>query len=124
MHNVLTLANFGQGSRNPKEVSYRDQCFEGLFLEGFWKKLIFVLDVENSLQLSFIMEQNNKNMLLNYLVEKMGLKDQTQIGRLMSDTHELKEFYIQNFDSKFSEELKNDKGLKLTKLRAILGDGF
>ena len=35
----------------------------------------------------------------------------------MSDTHELKKFYIENFDSKFREDLKKDEGLKLTKLR-------
>lgn len=72
MHNVISLASScGQTERG---IAYQQGCFETLFLHGFWKKLIYLLDVEASLQLCMA-TQDTESFKLNYLVEKLGIKD-------------------------------------------------
>ena len=48
MHNVISLA----GTCLEEQVrghAFRQSCFETLLLHGFWKKLIYMLDVDSSL---------------------------------------------------------------------------
>ena len=48
MHNVISLANSCMtGERDGEAI--RSGCFETLFMHGFWKKLIYMLDVNDSL---------------------------------------------------------------------------
>ena len=43
-------------------------------MHGFYKKLIYLLDVNGSLQLCSVVH-DDKNFKLNYLVEKLGVND-------------------------------------------------
>ena len=47
--------------------SYRNECFDSLFMQGFWKKLTFLLDTDSSLELSLAVGDFD-SFRLNYLV--------------------------------------------------------
>ena len=81
MHNVLSLAGNGSIGRS---VAFREQCFDSLFLQGFWKKLVFMVDPEASYQLCFAM-QDFESFRLNYLVERLGISDSDTIRSAVAD---------------------------------------
>ena len=82
MHNVLSLAGNGSIGRS---VAFREQCFDSLFLQGFWKKLVFMVDPEASYQLCFAM-RDFESFKLNYLVERLGITDSDMIRSAVSDS--------------------------------------
>ena len=53
-------------------------------MHGFWKKLVYLLDVDSSLQLSLALG-DNKNFKLNYLVEKLGIKSLKKVNEAVED---------------------------------------
>ena len=71
MNNVLALANLG---RTSQDVIWRHSCFDSMFLNGFWKKLVFLLDADSSLQLSFA-TKDIASFKLGYLVHKLSVND-------------------------------------------------
>ncbi len=40
IHNVLSLVGAGKG----KGENWVNSCFESFFLQGYWKKLVFLMD--------------------------------------------------------------------------------
>ena len=82
MHNVLSLAGNGSVGRS---VAFREQCFDSLFLQGFWKKLVFMVDPETSYQLCFAM-RDFESFRLNYLVERLGISDSDTIRNAVADS--------------------------------------
>ena len=82
MHNVLSLA--GQGNIE-RSSSFREQSFDSLFVQGFWKKLVFMLDPDSSCNLCYAM-QDYESFRLNYIVEKLGKTDPDVIkGALVNE---------------------------------------
>ena len=71
MNNVLALANSG---RTSQDVVWRSSCFDSLFLHGFWKKLVFLLDADSSLQLCFATKDAG-SFKLGYMVHKLAVTD-------------------------------------------------
>lgn len=73
MHNVISLAS--SCGETDKGHAFRSAgCFESLFLHGFWKKLIYLLDVDGGLQLCAAV-RDEESFKLNYLVEKLGVNN-------------------------------------------------
>ena len=73
MHNVISLASTCISDAD-RGFSLQRSCFEPLLLHGFWKKLIYMLDVDSSLQLCMAFD-DDESYRLNYLVEKLGISD-------------------------------------------------
>ena len=73
MHNVISLAStcIEEGKRG---FAFRESCFETLLLHGFWRKLIYMLDIDSTLQLCMAF-RDDENYKLNYLVEKLGISE-------------------------------------------------
>lgn len=80
MHNVLSLANCRKTSQ---DVAWRFSCFDTLFLHGFWKKLVFLLDSDSSLQLSYSV-RDFSSFKLNYLVHKLAITDPKIISKALA----------------------------------------
>jgi len=52
MHNVLALVDknlMNLDNHGIDSINAKDTCFDTLFLNGFWKKLVFLLDIDSSL---------------------------------------------------------------------------
>ena len=74
MHNVISLidGNFLKIDENGKDsLSLRENCFDFLFIQGFWKKLVFLMDSDSSLELCKAMG-DHESFKLMYLVYKCG----------------------------------------------------
>ena len=77
MHNVLSLVEkdfLKLDEQGRDSINLKDNCFEHLFLQGFWRKLVFLMDVDSSLQLCKTMNDRESFKLL-YLVYRCGIKD-------------------------------------------------
>ena len=83
MHNVISLAS-SFGKQNERGLAFKEGCFETLFLQGFWKKLVYMLDVDSSLQLSMAVF-DYQGYKLNFLVEKLGISDLIAIEQALHD---------------------------------------
>ena len=77
MHNVITLASTCITDTD-RGYSFQKSCFEPLLLHGFWKKLIYLLDIDSRLQLCMAFG-DDEGYRLNYLVEKLGVNDGEEI---------------------------------------------
>ena len=71
MNNVLALANSGKTSQ---DIVWRTSSFDSMFLNGFWKKMVFLLDADSSLQLTYA-TKDFASFRLSYLVHKLGITD-------------------------------------------------
>ena len=92
MHNVISLA----GSCLSEQVrghAFRQSCFETLLLHGFWKKLIYMLDVDSSLQLSMAYG-DDESFRLNYLVEKLGISDPARVQEALGSAEKFHELAV------------------------------
>ena len=85
MHNVISLASTCI-DESKRGLAFRQSCFETLLLHGFWKKLIYMLDVDGSLQLCMAFG-DDQSYRLNYLVEKLGISDPAKIQQALN-SHE------------------------------------
>jgi hypothetical protein len=96
MHNVLSIIekDFLKLDENGRDsINLRDNCFDYLFLQGFWKKLVFLMDVDSALELTKSVGDRESFKLL-YLVYKCNIKDGAEIKEIIAnceskDFHEL-----------------------------------
>ena len=103
MHNVLIAAGLTHNSRT-KETT--EQCFESLFLQGFWKKLVYMIDVESSQQLCYALGQV-KNYKLNYMVDVLGVKEKQRVIKAYFDHGSFKSLVLE--ESKEFRDFEEDK---------------
>lgn len=96
MHNVLNVIDqqFLKVNEVGKDlIGIKDQCFEPLFLQGFWKKILFLIDVDSALELALTMRDFVSFKML-YLVYKKGVTDGKEIAKyLMPMGAQKKDFY-------------------------------
>ena len=93
MHNVLSIIekdflkvdDYGKSLLN-----LRDNCFDQLFLQGFWRKMVFLMDAESALELTYATSDQESFKLL-YLVYKCGVKDSEVIKNIIGSS-DLKAF--------------------------------
>lgn len=71
MRNVLSLVNC---TKLEQSLSWKESCFDSLFLQGFWKKLVFLLDSHSSMELC-LATNDLASFKIIYLVHKLGLSD-------------------------------------------------
>jgi hypothetical protein len=75
MHNVFSFLSREQ---TESSIEWREACFEGLFLQGFWKKLVHLIDGDASMQLCFAMRESYM-LKIQYLVHVAGISDASKI---------------------------------------------
>ena len=93
MHNVLSLAGQGQINRS---LAFKEKCFDSLFLQGFWKKLVYMLDPQSSYELCLAM-QDYESFRLNYLVEKLGITDPETIKNSVASAYHFTQSVIDHY---------------------------
>eukprot|EP00347_Sterkiella_histriomuscorum_P003774 403362997 len=109
MHNVLSLVEkdfLKIDEQGNDTMNLRDNCFDHLFLQGFWRKLVFLMDSDSSLQLCKAMNDKESFKLL-YLIYRSGIKDGKEIREI-----------IQNRDNQYFDQLIKKDVNKLSKLMA------
>ena len=75
MDNVLSVidSSFLKVNEMGKDtIGFKNSCFETMFLQGFWKKMLFLIDVDSALELALTMRDLD-NFKLLYLVYKKGI---------------------------------------------------
>ena len=96
MHNVLSIVLSSHDAKHDRAgTQWREACFESLFMLGFWKKLLFLVDAESGMQLAWACNDASAFKLL-FLVNKF---DAPQIKQCLSDTHKFKEALSQTQQS-------------------------
>ena len=82
MHNVISLASScGSGERGGASSQ---GFFEALLLQGFWKKLIYSMNVDEGLQVCLACADSS-SYKLNYMVEKVGCDDPIVLDEAIRD---------------------------------------
>jgi hypothetical protein len=74
IHNVLSLVGTGK----EKGENWINSCFESFFLQGYWKKFVFLMDTKQSIELCWAMGDSN-SLKLNFLVNSQGMSDPATI---------------------------------------------
>ncbi|CDW90518.1 lupus brain antigen [Stylonychia lemnae] len=96
IHNVLQLVekDFLKLDEQGKDtINIKDNCFDNLFIQGFWRKLVFLMDTESSLQLCKSMGDRESFKLL-YLIYRCSIKDPILIRSALSGSSYEFEQYI------------------------------
>ena len=60
LHNVLSMVGAAKGGR------WIDSCFESFFLQGFWKKLVYLMETERCVELSWAMGDSVSMKLISF----------------------------------------------------------
>lgn len=96
VQNVLNLVGSQFDAKNQWWI---EKSFDGFFVQGYWKKLVFMMQSDSSIELSWAMS-DTQSLKLQFLVQQAGISDPEKLKSLMEN------------NSKFSKILKQDMIVK------------
>lgn len=89
IHNVLCLVGSGKG----KKYNWINSCFESFFLQGFWRKFVFLLDTQQGIELCWAMGDIS-SLKLNFLVNQLGMSDPILTRQAILHPNKFQEIFI------------------------------